>query len=236
MIVIGDGTLKSGVIECIVPLTGNVVGDSGYFLVTVLAPTQTPAQDGIALGVAGNLQVATLILENTDNVTVALVQDFTGTSQADVDSDDNGTFNDVLPWSSIVDKVSIVKTYLPSPTGTNEWWYGARVGPNASGLAWHIYRCNSIGYWQTGAREIVDPLLTTDTPGAQNLDCPGGIVNLCPTDLNSDSVTDSSDMGSLLGSFGACEPGTPGDFNGDLVIDSSDLGSMLGSFGPCPTE
>ena len=236
LIVIGDGTLKSGVIECIVPLTGKVVGDSGYFLVTVLAPTQTPPQDGIALGVAGDLQVATLILENTDNVTVALVKDFTGTSQADVDSDDNGTFNDVLPWSSIVDMVSIVKTYLPAPTGSNEWWYGARVGPNASGLAWHIYRCNSIGYWQTGAREIVDPLLTTDTPGAQNLDCPGGIVNLCPTDLNGDSVTDSSDMGSLLGSFGTCEPGTPGDFNDDLVIDSSDLGSMLGSFGPCPTE
>ena len=58
----------------------------------------------------------------------------------------------------------------------------------------------------------------------------------CPTDLNGDAITDSSDMGSLLGSFGQCDLGTPGDFNDDQVIDSSDLGSMLGSFGPCPTE
>ena len=67
----------------------------------------------------------------------------------------------------------------------------------------------------------------------------GGSLNTappCPTDLNGDAITDSSDMGSLLGSFGQCDLGTPGDFNDDQVIDSSDLGSMLGNFGPCPTE
>ena len=236
LLVIGDGasTAKSGVLETVVPLTGAVVGDSGYFLIT-LKTTGTSGQDGIAFGVPGDLQVSTLSLENADNLTVMLVDVFTGTINSDLDTNDDGIL-DVTPWTSIVDKVSIVKTFLPAPTGSNEWWYGCRVGPNASGLAYQIYRCSPIGYWQTGNRVITDPLTLTDTPGAQNLDCPGGIVNLCPTDLNGDSITDSSDMGSLLGSFGTCEPGTPGDFNGDLVIDSSDLGSMLGSFGACPTE
>jgi hypothetical protein len=67
----------------------------------------------------------------------------------------------------------------------------------------------------------------------------GGSLNTappCPTDLNSDGVTDSSDMGAVLGSFGPCDLGTPGDFNDDLVIDSSDLGTTLGNFGACPTE
>lgn len=58
--------------------------------------------------------------------------------------------------------------------------------------------------------------------------------SVCLGDLNDDKVVDSSDMGSLLGSFGPCDPGTPGDFNEDLVIDSADLGSMLGVFGACP--
>ena len=67
----------------------------------------------------------------------------------------------------------------------------------------------------------------------------GGSLNTappCPTDLNGDTFTDSADLGSLLGSFGPCDLGTPGDFNDDLFIDSADLGTMLGSFGPCPTE
>ena len=58
--------------------------------------------------------------------------------------------------------------------------------------------------------------------------------SVCLGDLNSDNVVDSSDMGSLLGAFGVCAPGTPGDFNDDQVIDSADLGSMLGVFGDCP--
>ena len=58
--------------------------------------------------------------------------------------------------------------------------------------------------------------------------------SVCPGDLNSDNVVDSSDMGGLLGAFGPCPLGTPGDFNDDEVIDSADLGSMLGVFGDCP--
>ena len=58
--------------------------------------------------------------------------------------------------------------------------------------------------------------------------------SVCLGDLNDDKVVDSSDMGSLLGAFGVCAPGTPGDLNEDQVIDSADLGSLLGVFGACP--
>jgi hypothetical protein len=175
-------------------------------------------------------------MENDDNVTVMLVNGFSGTLYSDLDLLDVGEL-DSTPWTSLNDAISIVRVVRPAPVSTSEeWWYAPRIPPNNAGLAMHIYRCFPSNLWWAGAREIIDPLLTTDTPGAQNLNCPGAIVNLCPTDLNSDGVTDSSDMGGVLGSFGPCDPGTPGDFNGDLVIDSSDLGTTLGNFGPCPTE
>ena len=235
VIILGDGS-GSGAVECVVPLTGQVVGPTGFFVITLKTTTGTTWQDGIALGYPGDLQVATLNMENDDNVTVMLVGGFSGLLNSDLDIDDNGTL-DTTPWTSVNDAISIVKTVHPAPTSSGEeFWYAPRIPPNKDGLAMHIYRCFPSNLWWAGAREIIDPLLTTDTPGAQNLDCPGGIVNLCPTDLNGDTFTDSSDMGSLLGLFGPCDPGTAADFNDDLFIDSADLGTMLGSFGACPTE
>ena len=231
--------LKTGAIECVVALTGQVIPESGKFVITLKTVSSTTGeiiQDGIALGFPGDLQVATLNMENDDNVTVMLVNGFSGTLYSDLDSLDVGEL-DSTPWTSLNDAISIVRVVRPAPVSTSEeWWYGPRIPPNNAGLAMHIYRCSPSNLWWAGAREIVDPLLTTDTPGGQNLDCPGGVVNLCPTDLNGDGSTDSADLGSLLGTFGEVPPGTPGDFNGDGSIDSSDLGSMLGSFGDCPTE
>jgi hypothetical protein len=231
--------LKSGAIECLIPLTGQVIPESGKFVITLKTVSSTTGeiiQDGIALGFPGDLQVATLNMENDDNVTVMLVNGFSGTLYSDLDSLDVGEL-DSTPWTSLNDAISIVRVVRPAPVSTSEeWWYAPRIPPNNAGLAMHIYRCSPSNLWWAGAREIIDPLLTTDTPGAQNLDCPGGVVNLCPTDLNGDGSTDSADLGQLLGSFGEVAPGTPGDFNDDGSIDSSDLGSMLGSFGECPTE
>jgi hypothetical protein len=231
--------LKTGAIECVVALTGQVIPESGKFVITLKTVSSTTGeiiQDGIALGFPGDLQVGTLNMENDDNVTVMLVNGFSGTLYSDLDSLDVGEL-DSTPWTSLNDAISIVRAVRPAPVSTSEeWWYAPRIPPNNAGLAMHIYRCFPSNLWWAGAREIIDPLLTTDTPGAQNLDCPGGVVNLCPTDLNGDQSTDSADLGQLLGTFGEVPPGTPGDFNGDLSIDSSDLGSMLGSFGDCPTE
>ncbi|MEC9373626.1 MAG: hypothetical protein VYC34_07270, partial [Planctomycetota bacterium] len=53
----------------------------------------------------------------------------------------------------------------------------------------------------------------------------------CPTDLDGDGNTGSSDLGILLGSWGMMN--VPADLDGGGV-GSSDLGILLGSWGPCP--
>ncbi|MCB9838251.1 MAG: hypothetical protein H6813_02840 [Phycisphaeraceae bacterium] len=54
-------------------------------------------------------------------------------------------------------------------------------------------------------------------------------TDLCPTDLNNDGVTDTSDLGILLSNFGG--PGPLGDLNNDGVVDTADLGLLLNQFG-----
>ena len=110
------------------------------------------------------------------------------------------------------------------PAGTPFTWRGIGAGPN---IKWYNLSDEySPGLAPVGAsfNPVFDLAGTFDTAPP------------CPTDLNDDAFTDSSDLGSLLGSFGVCDLGARGDFNDDLFIDSSDLGTMLGNFGPCPTE
>lgn len=53
----------------------------------------------------------------------------------------------------------------------------------------------------------------------------------CPGDLNGDNTVDTTDLGILLGAFGAT---TDGDINNDGITDTTDLGILLGAFGvPC---
>lgn len=49
-------------------------------------------------------------------------------------------------------------------------------------------------------------------------------------DLNNDGVVDGSDIGLLLGAWGAC-PMCFADLTGDGVVDGGDLGAMLGAWG-----
>ena len=51
-----------------------------------------------------------------------------------------------------------------------------------------------------------------------------------PADLNGDGVVNGTDLGLLLGSWGAC-PGCPADLNGDGVVNGTDLGLLLGAWG-----
>ena len=80
----------------------------------------------------------------------------------------------------------------------------------------------------------IDSTDTTDSSGSSD-STQSNLVSACVCDLNQDRTVDSADFGTLLGSFGPCQPGDPGDFNFDAAIDSSDLGTMLGNFGPCPS-
>ena len=80
----------------------------------------------------------------------------------------------------------------------------------------------------------IDSTDTTDSSDSSDT-TQSNLVSACVCDLNQDRTVDSADFGTLLGSFGTCQPGDPGDFNLDAAIDSSDLGTMLGNFGPCPS-
>ncbi|MEC9374087.1 MAG: DNRLRE domain-containing protein [Planctomycetota bacterium] len=56
--------------------------------------------------------------------------------------------------------------------------------------------------------------------------------SVCGADLDGDGVVGVSDLGALLGSWGA-GPG-PADLDGDGDVGPADLGALLGSWGPCP--
>ncbi|MBM4112738.1 MAG: hypothetical protein FJ253_05095 [Phycisphaerae bacterium] len=59
-----------------------------------------------------------------------------------------------------------------------------------------------------------------------------GIPDECAAlgDLNGDGEIGGSDLGELLGGWGACD-GCPADLNGDGVVDGDDLGTLLGNWG-----
>lgn len=58
--------------------------------------------------------------------------------------------------------------------------------------------------------------------------------DLCPADLNGDSVIDVSDMLMVLSAWGQCGQPCLGDLNNDGVIDVSDMLMILSAWGACP--
>jgi len=63
-----------------------------------------------------------------------------------------------------------------------------------------------------------------------NADLAGdGAALTVPQDLNGDCRVDGSDLGTLLGQWGACA-GCDADFNDDGVVNGNDLGSLLGAW------
>ncbi|MBM4006152.1 MAG: hypothetical protein FJ292_01080 [Planctomycetes bacterium] len=249
-IVLGDATvsvggtntdLKSGAVECVVDLAGQTIPASGKFLITVKnEATGTAARDGTIFKnyasaglspVAGDLQTASLNLENTDNVTLVLVQGFTGAINTDLDTNDDGVI-DITPWDAVLDKVSVVTSIRTAPpTGsTVEWWYAPRIGPNSAGTPSQIYRCSPVGYWFVGNGYFLDPATRTDTPGAENTACPnaGG----CFGDVDGSLEVDNGDVAFALIDFGAC-PGCPTDLDGSGEVDFGDVALILLSTGPC---
>jgi hypothetical protein len=244
VIILGDGSVtaggvttnfKSGAIETVVPLTGQVVGPTGFFVITlktVNSTTQEIIQDGIALDYPGDLQVATLNMENDDNLTVMLVEGFTGLLNTDLDTDDNGTL-ETTPWTSLKDAISIVKTVHAAPTSTSEeWWYAPRIPPLKDGLAMHIYRCSPDNLWWAGVRDITDPNTITDRVGQSNITCPGS-APACFGDLDGSGEVDSGDVALALLDSGSCA-GCPADLDGSGEIDSGDVALILLSSGTCP--
>jgi len=221
LIVIGDGasTALSGVIEAVVSLAGKTIPADGHFAMSESTFTQGIAAIDYVLPGANPLN-----FENSDNVTFMLVRNFSGVDAADLDSDDNGVFNTVVPWTEVVDTIALIKTTTVPPTGT-EWYYGPNtIGPDGAFVPGHIWRCEDTGCWNIGRFDIlVDP---TDTPGVANLNCGA----LCAGDYNLDGLRNGSDLATLLSAWGT----QGGDITGDGTTSGADLTALLSGWGACP--
>ncbi|MHC5023565.1 MAG: lamin tail domain-containing protein [Planctomycetota bacterium] len=233
-IVIGDGPGgDSGVIEAVVGLTGLSIQADGLFLVTEDTFTLTGTPDLVLA--AGDLN-----FENSDNVTHALVANFTGFADQDLDTDNDGTL-DVTPWTEVADAIGLIEEVNP-PTGT-EFAYGAALGfedlgpDDASGFDFvpgQAYRCVPDGTWTIGLFDPFDISGGTDTPDAQNLACGGGT---CAADCGGTGPNGEVDIQDLLGLL--AQWGTAGSCDiapapsGDGVVDILDLLELLSQWGPC---
>ena len=147
-VVIGDGTVGSGVIEAVVTLSGSIpAGDCWIW-----------TEGTYTLGGTCMNTVTTLNFENSDNVTHLLVEGFTGSDGDDLDTDDDCVF-DVIPWISIIDGVALVET-----PGSGDCNYSdpniTSVGPDGSNVPGHVYRDDLLN-WNIGA---FDPSGGDDNP------------------------------------------------------------------------
>ena len=154
-LVIGDGTGGSGVIEAVVPLTGQVIAADGFFLV---------AEATMTIGTPD--YIANLNFENSDNVTHLLVSGFTGSDGDDLDIDDDCVL-DVTPWTAVVDLIALVEEENP-PAGTECHYGPPAVGPDGTFAPGHVYRCADTGIWAIGQFDIPGGV---DTPGTINPEC-----------------------------------------------------------------
>jgi hypothetical protein len=154
-LVIGDTNAgSSGVIEAVVDLNLQTIPADGFFLIAEATYTLAGTPD----------LVTNINFENSDNVTHYLVTGFTGSDGDDLDTNDDGVL-DVLPWTTVVDKIALVEEANP-PVNT-EYHYGPpQIGPDAGFVPAHIYRNpDGSGAWNVGQFELAGG---ADTPGTSN--------------------------------------------------------------------
>lgn len=162
----GDPGKRSGSIEGVIDLTGLSIPADGYFL----GATDTFTGGSVDLTTGGNN-----LFENSDNVSHLLVSGFTGAFGDDLDSDNDGTL-DSMPWTSLVDGISLIETNNPPTENFNEWNYGfgGGIGPDGNFVPGHIFRFeNETGPWNIGDFGGADI-----TPGIANLPEPASLALL----------------------------------------------------------
>ncbi len=164
-----DDQDDSGVVETALDLTGASIGANPHFLI---------AEDSFTLGQANwSAGADGLNLENEDNITLLVVDNFTGSIGDDLDTDDDGVL-DLLPWSQVIDSIAVLASPLDQATGQpqqgNRIYSTDTVGPDQLTAPGHVERCpDAVGPFTIGA---FDPLVGFDTPGQLN-NCLGSPAN-----------------------------------------------------------
>jgi hypothetical protein len=185
----GTGNFKgSGVVERAIDFTGFTIPDDGTFLMV------RNDFEGAALGVdPGQVDMIQSVLgnafENNDNVTVMLVRGFTegqilifedqvGEAAVDIDDDDDGVPNATLPWTEVIDAVSLVDVENSGDFYYGEAFGGTNLGPTLEGVPWHAFRASDNDQWYAGERELFEENddgeiigkseISSDTPGTEN--------------------------------------------------------------------
>ncbi|TWU26078.1 hypothetical protein Pla144_32950 [Bythopirellula polymerisocia] len=160
LVIEGDGG-GSGTIDKALSLDGFSTGTNGLFLWRDDSAVLLPAPDAATV-----INVADFDpdLENGSN-TFALVRGFTGLEGDDLDTDDDGTIDVALPWSSVLDAVSA------KDSGSSDNGYAAAMlaggidFPNISFAADSLIRLTT-GQWI--AADIDEA--NSDYPGPYPLD------------------------------------------------------------------
>lgn len=174
IVVIGDGSVGDGAVDDAYDLTGQSF-NGNYFVA---------ASDTFSLS-DPDMRLGSNIFENSDNVTFLLVVDFTGAVGDDLDDNDDGVLNDILPWTEIIDGIGLLEETEVPPVAT-EYSYAEAlslqaIGPDGIFVPGHIFRSpNGIGEFVIGPFQNLDadpdadpPLeavFALDTPGAENSD------------------------------------------------------------------
>ncbi|MBU3729171.1 MAG: hypothetical protein FGM37_07995 [Phycisphaerales bacterium] len=227
IVIIGDGTVGSGVVERARSLVGITMPSDGTLLVG--NPAVTP--DVGNGGGTGGADLTTDWIENNDNITILLVRGWTGSVNADLDTNDDGTF-DVTPWTEIVDSIAVLLSATTPPVGT-EYAYGTnRIGPDGNVAPRHVWRCTDTGCWNIGLFDrILNAAAGNETPGTTNAGCGGG-GNPCPADINGDGSVGGLDLTALLAGWGGSD--AEADIDGDGTVGGLDLTALLAAWGNCP--
>jgi hypothetical protein len=226
IIIIGDGTASqgSGVIERVRPLPGVVIPADGTLLIGNPA-TNPDVGNGAGTGGANVNQDW---IENSDNITIMLVRNFTGTNGSDLDTNDDGTL-DITPWVEVIDSIALIESPVIPPSGT-EYAYGTnRIGPDGPYVPGHIWRCQDTGCWNIGLFDIAaNQTAGNETPGIDNQDCD---ESSCIGDLDFSAVVDATDLTIMLANWGNSGAG---DIDNNGTVGGTDLTALLAAWGPCP--
>ncbi|HQY88853.1 MAG TPA: PEP-CTERM sorting domain-containing protein [Tepidisphaeraceae bacterium] len=165
-VVIGDNsnsaTDEGGFVESTITFGSTSIGSDGFYLGIGASNTLGMTNDG-AVGFNG--------FEANDNTTHLLVSGWSGGT--DLDTNDDGTL-DSMPWTSVLDAVSIVNNATPGSFSYNYYYAtalgGANIGPDASDPQGpvHVFRDpDGNGAWHLGLPDLFSPN-ADDSPGTPN--------------------------------------------------------------------